>query len=247
MIEKLNMNNGVPLYKQLIDAIRQAIANGELKVDCKIPTEEELSKKYEISRITVRNAIEELVEDGLLIKRQGKGTYVAPNKVKRYVSDFMSFTSACEVVGRVPSAKVLSAERRKGTQAQTSFLGLPEGSDVIALERIRFADGIPVMVETIIFPPAYEFILSENLESSVYQILSRHEIYPTKGRKTIGICYANHVEKDQLEVDFKSALLLINDQVFDQFDKPLHCGKQVVNSDRYLLVLENYISRSKIN
>lgn len=81
----LIQDNIIPLYQQLADIIRNSITSGELKYGDKIPTEVELSEKYNVSRITVRAAINELVESGFLIKKQGKGTFVSKPKVQRKI------------------------------------------------------------------------------------------------------------------------------------------------------------------
>lgn len=242
MIDKLDPNSNIPLYQQLVKAIKDAIANGEFKLNDKIPTELELSKKFGVSRITVRAAIDELVEEGILLKRQGKGTFVISSPSDKLVTrspvEFMSFTRSCELAGRIPSTKLLRIEIEPAVPPQSQFLTLSESSNVIKITRVRYADGLPVILETNYFLTDYSFLLNENLEQSLYAVLQQHDIYPMRGLKKISICYANKNEVNYLDVENNSALLLIKDYVYDQYDRPLHYCKQVARSDRYDMAFE---------
>ena len=83
---KLNKESSVPLYQQLMEVIQNQILNGELKENDRIPTEIELSREYDVSRITVRKAVELLVEEEILVKRQGIGTFVSQKKLCRNIN-----------------------------------------------------------------------------------------------------------------------------------------------------------------
>lgn len=92
---KLNKESSVALYQQLIDEIKNQITSGKLAVGDRLMTEFELSQEYNVSRITVRKAIEVLVEENILIKKQGIGTFVAEKRLTRNLEIFMGFTSNC--------------------------------------------------------------------------------------------------------------------------------------------------------
>ena len=204
MIPTLTPDSGVTLYRQLIDALRSSIAAGEFSIDQKIPTETQLSQRYGISRITVREAIDALVEEGLLIRRQGKGTYVARPHIGRDMAEFRGFTNACEAV---------------------------------ALRRLRFADGVPIMIEQNIFARHYSFLLQEDLSGSLYRVLQKYHITPSDTVKAIGISYASREEAALLQVEPGIALLCIDDYVRDSHQNPLHCARQIIRSDRYKLYM----------
>lgn len=238
MISELNTQNGVPLYKQLIDVIRNAISCGEYAQDAKIPTEVELSQMYNVSRITVRNAIEELVEDGLLIKRRGKGTFVAPNPLQRDMKMFMGFTQSCEVMKRSSSSKVLELSLQPISKKQADFMQKAETENILRLRRLRCMDEQPVMIETSFLPTDYNFLLQERLEGSLYEALHKNGIYPAHGRRIVSICYATKEESELLKVPQDSALLLMNDYVSDQNYHPIHVAKQVIRSELYKLVID---------
>ncbi|QQZ60761.1 GntR family transcriptional regulator [Paenibacillus sonchi] len=99
-----------PLYEQLKEKLKNEIAEGRLKPGEKLLPEVELAQKYEVSVITVRRATNELRNEGLLEKRQGKGTFVAMAKYPKDLNQILSFTEASKLIGAVPSAKVLASE-----------------------------------------------------------------------------------------------------------------------------------------
>ena len=99
---ELNKSSSVALYQQLVDEIKEMISSGKLSEGDRIMTELELSRNYDISRITVRKAIEILVEEGILIKKQGIGTFVAGKRLTRNMGVFMGFSQNCEANGQKP-------------------------------------------------------------------------------------------------------------------------------------------------
>lgn len=103
----LNQDNIVPLYEQLMNILEHDIRTGKYSPGDRIMTESELSKKYGISLITVRKAISLLTEKGLLIKKQGKGTFVAKPKYSRNIRRLSGFTQMCEQMGVVPGGRML--------------------------------------------------------------------------------------------------------------------------------------------
>lgn len=237
MIPTLAPDSWVPLYRQLIDALRSSIAVGEFSIDQRILTEAQLSQRYGISRITVREAIDALVEEDLLIRRQGKGTYVARPHIGRDMAEFRGFTNACEAGGQVAGTQVLSIGQQSAGEDEASFLGIRPGKPVVALRRLRFADGVPIMIEQNIFARHYSFLLQEDLSGSLYRVLQKYYITPSDTVKAIGISYASREEAALLQVEPGIALLCIDDYVRDSHQNPLHCARQIIRSDRYKLYM----------
>lgn len=140
----------IPLYQQVIDIIKNEINSGAYKAGARIPNEFELAESYKVGRVTVRRAIEELVQQGYLTKRQGKGTFVNAPKLKRKIrqkDDVQSFSDACRVNGMEPGACVISRKILPADSTEAQFFGVPVGTDLICVERVRTADGVPVMLE----------------------------------------------------------------------------------------------------
>lgn len=118
----MNKNSITPLYQQLADDIKQQILEGRLKENDKLMTEQEFSQTYDVSRITVRKAIEILADEGYVTKHQGIGTFVAAKKLNRVMNKLLSFTEMCENDGKTASTEMVSLE---WTLASVS--GSPEG------------------------------------------------------------------------------------------------------------------------
>lgn len=236
-MSKLNKESSVALYQQLIDKIKEQIQSGELKAGDRLMTEVELSREYDISRITVRKAIEILVEEEILIKKQGIGTFVAEKKLTRDGGVFMGFTRSCMLDNKVPSTKLLSAELSEPTAFDVEKLHLEEGEKVIRIRRLRCCDGVPIVLEENHFPQKYAFLLGENLEGSLYEILERHETYVSDGSRKISICYATEEESRLLNVQEKDALLIMKDFCETASGEAVHTCKSIINPQRYELVI----------
>ncbi|MDO5425294.1 MAG: GntR family transcriptional regulator [Eubacteriales bacterium] len=234
---KLKKDSSVALYQQLVNEIKEQIQSGELKAGDRLMTEMELSREYDISRITVRKAIEILVEDEILVKKQGIGTFVAEKKLTRDAGIFMGFTRSCILDGKTPSTRLLSAELVRASASDIRELNMAEGEKVIRLRRLRFCDGTPVLVEENHFSQKYAYLLGEELEGSLYEILEKHGTYTVGGKRRVSICYATQEESELLNVTEKDALLLMKDTCTNSENEPVHTCKSVINPRLYELVI----------
>lgn len=189
-----------PMYKQVAGIISEGIRTGELKVGEKLPSEFELMKDFNVSRVTIRGAISELVTDGLLVRSQGKGTFVAPQKKLQSANDTTGLTDSCRQAGKVLKSQVLSVEYAYPTHADSEFLAVDESQQVIEIKRLRYIDGHPSILETLYFPRKYDFLLHENLEGSVFSILHAHGITVHNSRRTLEISNASSNEAGLLEI-----------------------------------------------
>ncbi len=222
-----------PLYLQISEDIKRKIHNGEYQVNTKIPTEAELEKIYGASRITIRKALELLVEDEILSRKPKIGTYVTAKKITRSLNQSMSFSKTCERNGHVVSTVLLSAELREAKERDIQSLELEGETHILVIRRLRFCDGVPVIVEENRFAKKYAFLLAEDLSTSLYAILEKHGVYPEMSRKTIGVCYGTKEEAACLGVSEGSALLLTRDVAYGRDNKPIYRGKEVVNAEKF--------------
>jgi GntR family transcriptional regulator len=142
----------VPLYHQISENFRELIRSGRLKSGESVPSEWELSDLYGVSRLTVRRALDELVRDGLLNRRQGVGTFVASSSQAQIFPSELSFSRNMLQIGRSPSSRVLSLQVVPATSAVAQSLELHAEAPVFQLVRIRYADGDPLMLETAFLP-----------------------------------------------------------------------------------------------
>lgn len=236
-MSKLNKESCVPLYQQLMEAIQNQILKGELKENDRIPTEIELSKQYDVSRITVRKAVELLVDEEILIKRQGIGTFVSQKKLFRNIDGFMGFTQSCLAVGKVAGAELISAELATASIVDIEELKIQEHEKIIRIVRIRTCDGIPVMLEENHFAVRFAYLFSHDLTGSLYQILAENGTIMNNGIKRIGICSANEIEAKHLGVALDKPMLYVKDVSFDRQGNPVHNSKCVINPERYKMTI----------
>lgn len=234
---KMNKDSSVPLYQQLIEVIKNQISLGELKPGDRIPTEAELSKLYDISRITVRKAVEILEEEDVLIKKQGIGTFVTAKKLQRDSTRFMGFSEHCRMEGSKAGARLIVADLIEPSLSYAEQLKLEEGEKIIRIIRLRTADDQPVMVEENYFPAKFAYLLGEDLTQSLYKVLEERGTFAASGKNRITICYADEEEAKHLGVKEGEALLLWKGLCLDNEGNPLHVYKNKVNPKRYEIIM----------
>ena len=150
LVGTLDAQGRAPLYQQLHRALRGAIEDNRLAAHEALPAERDLAAEFGVSRITVRKALDELVSDGLLTRRQGAGTFVAPQldaRVEKSFSTLSSFSEDMLSRGRKPESAWLSRTAGAVTPEEALTLGLSPGSLVYRFNRIRYADGEPMALE----------------------------------------------------------------------------------------------------
>lgn len=239
----LDMSSGTPLYQQLADELMNRIRDRDLSAEQRLPSELELSEYYHVSRITVRKAVEGLVSAGVLEKRQGKGTFILPPKaVNRSFDDGLSsFTNTCKRSNMTPGAKLLNLEFGCLPSWASSFLLLPNNENGIIIQRIRYADDVPVIFETSYFPASFGFLLNESMDTSLHEILKRHSFFPVTCSTVLDVCLANAQEAEHLQIYQGKPLLLMRGHYADAKKRPIYASKDIVVPDRFKYTI---ISRS---
>lgn len=236
----LDQNSAIPLYKQLKEQILQDIKAGSFASGRKIPGEFELSEQYGISRITVRSAIAELVKEGYLTKQQGKGTFLNNPVINENILDDISFTSVCLQNGLTPSSKILKVQRRPANDQDVALLSISPTESVLYIERIRYANGAPVILEHNTFPQRFLSLADETLENaSIYKLLrSQFGIQTLKSQKTIEIALASKEEGQLLETKSKAPILLVHELVKDETDTPIHHTRLLIRGDTFKYIVK---------
>lgn len=238
-MEQLNTSISKTLYDQLADQIRYDIYEGKFKQGEKIPSEFELSDMYGVSRSTVRKAISILVQENLLEKAHGKGTFVSSAKANQNHSSFLSFTDNVKSMGQTLTTRTVLVSHEVPTEEQRKFFNLSGNELLLKIERLRYVDNIAICMETSWFTTELDSLQNKNLNGSLYAVLQKeYNIHPLTGSKTIELCYASSEESELLDVPRGSALMLIEDQVYDSTGKPLHISKQVVRGDKFKYALK---------
>lgn len=200
----MNSFDKMPVYYQLASVMEEKIQHGEWKKGQAIPSERELIKLHNVSRITVRNAIEELVKKGKLEKIQGKGTYVLSNSIVQNLGNLYSFTGEMEKQGKISSTKVLLVGIRKASYRIAKQLGLKEGDEVVYIERLRCANNEPIMLERSYFEKkSYAFLLEVDLnKKTLYQTLeNEYDVVINRAIETFSGCILEEEEAKLLEIE----------------------------------------------
>ncbi|MBO6455851.1 GntR family transcriptional regulator, partial [Enterococcus faecalis] len=174
-MDKLESNKKAPLYQQLYDAILNKVRSGEYQVGEKIPSEEQLMTIYGVSRVTVRNAIKQLVDENILIKRHGKGTFVSMPSYVESMTAGGSFTESGLKMNRKPTTKIISICLKKATGHVAEALGVEKATEVIVIERLRSLDNMPAIFEIDYFRKEDQFMLDLELtDTSLLDILRQY-------------------------------------------------------------------------
>jgi len=197
--KSLNKDIPIPLYYQLKEILLEAIKNSEEGVS--FPTELELCKQFDISRPTVRQAVNELVIEGYLTRVKGKGTFISESKIKQdFLITLESFTEEMQRKGFVPGTKVLELKLAKADEKISEALKVPIGSEVVQLRRLRSANNRPIVLVVTFLP--YEKvsdILSRDFENeSLYKIIEQD--YGYKIDRAIRVLEARIAGEDEAEL-----------------------------------------------
>ena len=228
----LSQESASPLYKQLMARLRRDITEGVYPIHSRIPSEQQLCDTYQVSRVTVRKALNDLTQEGLLVRQQGKGTFVSLPRIQKNLREINSFHSACRMLGCTAGTRMIHRQLTLPTE-EDAFLNLQEGEQVIEIARLRLADDLPVMLEINRFPARFDFLLKAELSGSLYTLLESEGVEAQQATHDISLCYATAQQAKLLELEPGAALLQLDEQIFDQHGQPLHRSHQVIRGDRF--------------
>ena len=233
-MKKLQTQSSSPLYHQMMQRIVADIEKGVYPVGSRIPPEHELEQQYQVSRVTVRRALSELTEKGLLERKQGKGTFVSVPRVQQNLKSLHSFHDACRQNGRTPGTHVVRVCETAADRTDVDELNLREGGRVVEILRVRLADGEAVVLEKNHFSLAYTYLEEEDLTGSLYALLREYGTEPVQAVHDISLHYASEEEAGMLGIEPGAPLLRLHELVFDQRGRPLHNCTQLIRGDRFV-------------
>jgi GntR family frlABCD operon transcriptional regulator len=222
---KLNINSSNPLYHQLMLAIKEDIQNGKYKAGEQLPTEAELCSLYEVSRITARRAVSELVEDGILSRQQGKGTFVTSAKIKRELIAINGFYDFMKESGQTSLSRIISNTTISASERLSSVLQIPLGDPVLQLKRLLFIENEPYIVQSLYFPltrfPNLENIVGDS--TSTYSILKTHyNVEPQSNEKILNLSHASKEDAMVLKCNYYDTLFELETTAYDLNKVPIH-------------------------
>ena len=237
----LSDQNPLPFYQQLYIILRDNIISGHWKPGDMLPSETELIEQFDVSRITVRQALELLVEESLIYRRRGRGTFVAVPGIEQGLNRIVSFTEDMRRRGLHPGTEVISASVIPAPQEIAEKLKVPVGEDLARYERLRLADGEPMSVEiahlVLRFCPG---ILDKNYTKRPLreELEKTYNIYLVRAHQTIHATLAGKELSKQLLVPVNAPLFYIERVSYSQQDIPVEFLQLYHRGDRYALYNE---------
>ena len=238
---QLKSNSLNPLYLQLKQLILDDINRGKYQNGQQLPTEAELCERYGVSRITTRRAISDLVEEGILSRQQGKGTFVTNAKIKNELVKVGGFSEFSVETGKPHKSRVLSTSIIQADGNHADKLKVDVGDSLLRVERLLYVADDPLIIETTHYPckrfPGFEKLIGESV--STYALLKdRYNTEPMSHEKLINVVFARKDEAELLDVDLGSTLYEVEKIAFDANDVPIHTSVLLLPTNKVTLSVQ---------
>lgn len=232
---QIDRSSPVPLYFQLAEQLSAAITDGVLKPGDPFENEMALAERLNLSRPTVRRAIHELVNQGMLLRRRGIGTTVASPMVHRQV-ELTSLYDDLARAQREPRTEVLSLDTEAHDERAAHALGLPADTPVVAIVRVRFAGDLPLAVLHNWLPPALADLTRDELErGGLYALLRARNMLPVVAQQSIGARNATAEERRLLGITRSRPVLTMSRHAYDAAGSAVEFGVHCYRSDQYAI------------
>ncbi len=231
----MELQEGIPLHKQISNWLRQQIEVGSLKKNEKLPSENELSDTFGVSRVTVRRALQTLENEQLIYPCQGLGSFVSDHRTHQSFAQLKDFSEELSGSGLKASSKVVSLEQEKVSKEVASYLNVKENSIIVKLERVRLGNGQPIAYDVTWLPVFYGQLIEgfDLEETTIFKILENEfEIPIEKGCYRLEATHADATLSSHLDVREHTPLLLINRTSYTIGDKPIYFQKRYYRNDK---------------
>ncbi|MCU1543240.1 MAG: yvoA 1 [Microbacteriaceae bacterium] len=229
----LDRTGPMPLYFQVSTRLEAAIRDGVIPAGARLENEIAIGQRLGLSRPTVRRAIQDVVDKGLLVRRRGIGTQVVQGQVTRQV-ELTSLFEDLKGSHHEPGTLVLTQDIRPATDVVASSLGVPSGSDVVYLRRQRSTDGVAVAVLENYLPIEFAGITSDQLQTrGLYQILRARGVTIQIAKQKIGARRAKGDEAELLGIDKSGPVLTMERVAYDNSGRAIEYGHHCYRPDMY--------------
>lgn len=231
----------LPAYIRIHDAIKNEIDQGVWKIGSRLPSERDLSDQFEVSRMTLRQAVTLLVDEGILERRIGSGTYVASQRVQEKIRGTTSFTEIIKAQGKEPSSKLISYERTYPNEQEIRHLGVTPKSYIIRMERVRYADNIPVVYEVTSIPERLiRNFKRKEITNHFFQTLTDHGYIIGKSQQTISADIVDPQLTKELAVEQGHAILSLTQTSYLDDGTAFEFVRSQYVAGRFEFYLENH-------
>lgn len=236
----LDKQSPIPMYVQIEDYLKSQILQGDFVIGAAIPSERELTETFGVSRMTVRQSITNLVNEGLLYREKGRGTYVATPKIEQPLSGLTSFTEDMLSRGMKPSSKLISFEKMIPEIDIVQELQLTKDEEVFIVKRIRYADDKPMAIERSYLPVKLVPDLELNdIVGSLYSYIEKNKrLIISHASQRMEAALVNKEDAEFLQVFMPSAVLLIERISYLANDVPIEIVRSTYRADRYKFISE---------
>jgi len=239
MIGGLDKGLPVPLYHQLHAVLKAEIESRRWLADEQLPNETKLAERYGVSKITVRQALQKLAEQGYIRREQGRGTFIAGRKFDEGPRELTSFTEEMRRHDLAAGSRVLAQFMVEADARVSNALLLPVHSPIFVLKRVRLAGGEPMSVQTAHIPAAFVPGLAVGAEDSLYEVLqNRYQLYPARARETYFAAAAEPPAAELLGIAAGAPVFLVERVTLLPNERPFEFVQSVVRGDRYTIVLD---------
>ncbi|QVK17342.1 GntR family transcriptional regulator [Mycoplasmatota bacterium] len=228
----------IPIYQVIENDIKHQIKNGLLQQGDMIPSENELKEKYNVSRMTVRQALNDLVNEGYVYKHKGKGTFVNSVKIDKKIQGLISFTEEMNQMNRKVTNKIISIDLIPADEEVSAKLFLNKDELVYLVERIRYGDDIPVLFEQLYVPYRLFKVINEDImDGSFYQYIEEElHLKINYSIQTIEARLATNEIADYLGISKTAPVLHISLNSFLDNGRPFEYVKSYYRADQYRFI-----------
>lgn len=227
-----------PIYKRIQNDIKNEIEEGILQSGDLVPSENELKEKYNVSRMTVRQALNNLVNEGYLYRHKGKGTFISQRKIEKNIHGVRSFTQEMAATNRKVSNKILKFEKIICPALIAEKLFLTKKEEVFHIERVRYGNEIPVLFEQLYIPvKIFKTIEESDMKNSFYEYVENQlGLQISHCLQSIEAITAPDEINNILKVKENSPTLLIERNTFLSNGRPFEYVKSYYRGDQYKFV-----------
>jgi GntR family transcriptional regulator len=227
-----------PQYRQIEQALRERIAS--LRPGERLPSDSQLCLEFGVSRMTARNAMQRLAEDGLVVREPGRGSFVAKPPAHRRTNRLMTFTQEMLRAGRIPTSRVLTRVVRPASSSEAANLRIPPRQPVVHLRRLRLADDQPIAIETaVLIEACVDVVLRADLaRESLHETLGRAGFTLARGTGTIFAAAATAEEARLLGIETGDPLLVERRVIVDDHEREVELTVSSYPADRYALEVQ---------
>ena len=230
----------LPAYIQIHDQLKKEIDEGKWEIGQRLPSERDLSTSFEVSRMTLRQAITLLVEEGVLERRVGSGTFVASTRVQEKMRGTTSFTEIIKSQGKEPSSKLISYRRTLPNQKEAECLGIAITDNIIRMERVRYANQLPVVFEVAAIPEKFiKDFNKQEVTSHFFKTLQSHGYQIGKSQQTIYARLASERIAEHLQVHKGHPILGLTQISYFEDGTAFEFVQSQYVGDRFEFYLEN--------